>query len=91
MPSYRERFVSAAHLFWTSYTTTIAPAPWSRDIDPHAAAHGLACLLARVAGRSKLEYLSTQERVHQQEIVLKLINNPPSSVLQLIDRFQSEL
>jgi aminoglycoside phosphotransferase (APT) family kinase protein len=91
IPSYREKFISAAHIFWTAYTTTIAPAAWSRDIDPHAAAHGAACLLARVAGRSKLEYLSAEERMHQQEIMLKLINDPPSSVLQLIDRFQAEL
>jgi thiamine kinase-like enzyme len=91
IPSHRDRFISAVHLFWTSYTTTIAPAPWSIDIDVHAAAHGVACLLARVAGRSKLEYLSTQERVHQQEITLKLLAHRPTSVLQLLDRFVAEL
>jgi len=91
IPAYRERFISAAHLFWTSYTTTIAPAPWSIDIDTHAAAHGIACLLARVAGRSKLEYLSAEERMHQQEITLKLLAHRPTSVLQLIDRFVAEL
>jgi tRNA A-37 threonylcarbamoyl transferase component Bud32 len=89
--THRERFISAAHLFWTSYTTTIAPAPWALDIDPHAAAHGLACLLARVAGRSKLEYLTVEERAHQQHIVLNLMSDPPTSVLQLVDRFQSGL
>jgi 5-methylthioribose kinase len=88
---HRERFISAAHLFWTSYSTTIAPTPWAIDIDPHAAAHGLACLLARVAGRSKLEYLSAEERAHQQQIVLKLMSDPPTSVLRMVDRFQSEL
>jgi hypothetical protein len=91
IPSHRDRFISAVHLFWTSYTTTIAPAPWSIDIDLHAAAHGLACLLARVAGRSKLEYLSAEERLHQQEIILKLLAHPPTSVLQLLDRFVAEL
>jgi 5-methylthioribose kinase len=91
IPSHRDRFISAAHLFWSAYHTTIAPAPWSLDIDPHAASHALACLLARVAGRSKLEYLSPQERQHQQEITIKVLANPPTSVLQLIERFQSEL
>jgi len=91
IPSYRKRFISAAHIFWTSYTTAMAPAPWSIDIDPHAAAHGVACLLARVAGRSKLEYLSAEERMHQQEITLKLLAHRPASVLQLLDRFVAEL
>ncbi len=91
IPSYRERFISATHIFWTAYTTAITAAAWSKDIDAHAAAHGLACLLARVAGRSKLEYLSAEERLHQQEITLKLLNHPPSSVLQLLDRFVAEL
>lgn len=85
--AHREQFISAARLFWSAYTTTISAAGWAIDIDPHAAAHGLACTLARVAGRSKLEYLTAEERVHQQEIVLKLMSTPPSSVLQLIERF----
>jgi 5-methylthioribose kinase len=91
LPGYRQRFISATHIFWSAYTTTIAPAAWSKDVDIHAAAHGVACLLARVAGRSKLEYLSQEERMHQQEIAIKLLGNPPTSVLQLIDRFTAEL
>ena len=91
MPAHRERFISATHIFWSSYTTAIAPAPWSRDMDIHAAAHGLACTLARVAGRSKLEYLTPEQRTHQQMIMLKLMSNPPSSVLRLIEGFAAEL
>ncbi len=91
MAGHCERFISAAHIFWSAYTTTIAPAPWAIDMDPHAAAHGLACTLARVAGRSKLEYLTAEERTHQQMIMVKLMDKPPSSVLQLIERFAAEL
>jgi hypothetical protein len=91
MPAHRDRFVSAVHIFWSAYTTMIAPAPWSIDMDIHAASHGLACTLARVAGRSKLEYLSAEQRSRQQQVVLKLMNAPPTSVLQLLDRFVAEL
>src|SRR4051812_9388638 len=89
-PSHRQKFISAALLFWSSYLAA-ADSSLSIDIDPPAADHGLACLLARVAGRSKLEYLSQEERQRQQEITLKLMNDPPTSVLQLIDRFTAEL
>ena len=91
MPAHRERFISAAHIFWSAYTTTISPAAWAIDIDASASAHGVACTLARVAGRSKLEYLTAEERTHQQMIMLKLMNDPPASVLQLIERFAAEL
>jgi hypothetical protein len=91
MPAHRDRFISATHIFWSAYTTAIAPASWSFDMDIHAAAHGLACTLARVAGRSKLEYLSADERSRQQQVVLKLMDQPPTSVLQLLDRFVAEL
>ncbi len=91
LPSYRQKFISAAHLFWTSYTSAISSAPWAIDIDPPAASHALACLVARVAGRSKLEYLSQDQRTRQPESSINLMHEPPTSVLQLIDRFQSEL
>ena len=49
--------------------------------------HTLGCLLARVAGRSPLEYLDEEELVHQREAVLELIHNPPESVPGLVEDF----
>jgi tRNA A-37 threonylcarbamoyl transferase component Bud32 len=91
LPAHRQRFIWAAELFWSSYTTTLAGARWSSDIDIHAAAHGAACLLARVAGRSKLEYLTAEQRERQKEIAVKLLEQRPASVLQLIERFAKEV
>jgi len=43
------------------------------DFESRVVRHTLACLLARVAGRSKLEYFSTDHHRAQQEVVLQLI------------------
>jgi hypothetical protein len=47
--------------------------------------HTLACLLARVIGRSPLEYLSTDERRRQEELVLHLIPQEHPTVPGIIE------
>ena len=42
--------------------------------------HTLACLLARVAGRSPLEYLDATERARQRDAVLRLMADPPGTI-----------
>jgi len=43
--------------------------------DQRAARHTLACLLARVAGRSPLEYLNAEERERQRKIVISMMQS----------------
>jgi hypothetical protein len=43
--------------------------------------------LARVAGRSPLEYLSPKERALQRSVVIALISDPPATVAELATRF----
>src|SRR5207253_6106542 len=47
----RGDFTQAALLYWRAYAG-------ERQLEPRAVRHTLACLLARVAGRSPLEYLN---------------------------------
>ncbi len=47
--------------------------------------HTLACLLARGAGRSQLEYLSAGEKRQQVERVLGFIEKPPPNLFALVD------
>jgi hypothetical protein len=42
--------------------------------------NALGCLLARVRGRSTLEYMPEAERADQARVVLGLMNNPPATV-----------
>jgi 5-methylthioribose kinase len=60
-------------------------------LEQRAVRHTLGCLLARVAGRSPLEYLAEEELVRQREAVLGLIRNPPGSVPGLAGGFVGRL
>jgi hypothetical protein len=53
--------------------------------------HTLACLLARVAGRSPLEYLDATERRQQLETVLHLMKQTPLYVDDLVENFITHL
>lgn len=87
LPERRHDFLLAALGFWQSYQTwTPYPAFESRSVR-----HSLACLLARVRGRSPLEYLGPGERERQAEAVLAIMQNVPSQMAILIERFEKEL
>ncbi len=82
----RGLLADAAALFWRVYFKEIAPLGWV-GFELRAVRHTLGCLLARVAGKSRLEYLRAQEIRRQQHVVLQLIADPPASVIDLIHQF----
>jgi len=86
-PGERNRLASAAELFWQVYLEAISQVDWADDLEPRVARHTLGCLLARVAGKSPLEYLTPAEGTRQRETVLGLMSQPPASVPDLIDKF----
>lgn len=59
----------------------------SGDFEARAVRHTLACLLARVAGRSPLEYLDEAARVRQRQAILALLPTPPTTVPALVELF----
>ncbi len=87
LPEYRARLASAAELFWQVYLEEVMPLDWSGALEPRVVRHTMACLLARVAGKSPLEYLSPEEVTRQLAAVTALILNPPSTVPDLIAEF----
>jgi aminoglycoside phosphotransferase (APT) family kinase protein len=91
LPAHRGAFAAAARNYWTHYRETIGDVAWAADIEPRAVRHTLGCLLARVRGRSPLEYLSEEERTRQASAVVRLMARPPATVAELIDRFLAEL
>jgi aminoglycoside phosphotransferase (APT) family kinase protein len=80
-PAWRAEFARAAHLYWQSYD--------DRSSEQRAVRHVLGCLLARVDGRSPLEYLGSAERGRQRAAVLRLMAKPPAGIGPLIDQFIS--
>jgi len=83
----RHAFAKAANYYWQVYLQTVGNTSWARDLEPYAVRHTLACLLARVAGRSLLEYLDATARVRQREAVLALLSNVPTTIADLVDQF----
>jgi 5-methylthioribose kinase len=87
----RARFAEAAHAYWQTYRKEVDAMPWAAEVEERAVGHTLACLLARVAGRSTLEYLDESERTRQRSVVVDLIQSMPERVPDLIDRFIERL
>jgi aminoglycoside phosphotransferase (APT) family kinase protein len=96
----RADFAAAAWRYWQAYVGSLntlvgdvraqhAAPLQDRTIalEIRAVRHTLACLLARVRGRSPLEYLSYKEQNRQCTAVLPLMRNPPRSIRELIDAF----
>lgn len=92
LTAQRALFGKATVLYWQTYRETLGDVPWARDlVEPRAVRHALGCMLARVAGRSPLEYLSAAERTRQREAVLSLLRQPPYRVQDLVSEFLSRL
>jgi 5-methylthioribose kinase len=83
----RADFVHAAGIYWQRYVDAVGDFPaWDR-YETRAVRHTLSCLLARVDGRSPLEYLTADERSRQRALVLALMAQPPATLPQLIQTF----
>jgi hypothetical protein len=89
LKSKRRAFAQAAEVYWRTYLQHLGQVAWIADLEERAVRHTLGCLLARVAGRSPLEYLSAPERQHQQEYVSALLGSPPTHIPDLIQQFAS--
>lgn len=87
----RPAFVQAALLFAERYLDGLNGLEWRTTVESRAVRHTVACLLARVAGRSTLEYLSADERARQQEIAQAMMKAPAKCVSGLIHEFYERL
>jgi aminoglycoside phosphotransferase (APT) family kinase protein len=91
LPALRKAFVQAALRYWGAYDETLGPINWRLGLEPRIVRHTLGCLLARVAGRSTLEYLDASERQRQRRVVARLMQRPPATVAELIAAFITQI
>ncbi len=106
LPAHRYRFVRAAALFLNSYWRTVGAIcdgeaegvsepvhteAWAFGMSEMTVSHTLACLLARVAGRSPLEYLDDAARERQRSAALALMARPPETEQGLFAGFLERL
>jgi aminoglycoside phosphotransferase (APT) family kinase protein len=78
----RPVLAAAARRYWQVYAQNGGLAAEGPSVR-----HTLGCLLARVAGRSPLEYLDQEERRRQQWAVGPLLGDPPGTMPELTERF----
>lgn len=87
----REAFLAAARAYWSRYAARTEGEPWRRGLEERAVRHTLGCSLARVAGRSQLEYLSVAEKERQRELLMPLLEEPPRTYDALVDAWDEAL
>jgi hypothetical protein len=87
----REAFAQAFRDYWQNYLAALGDVSWQQGFEPRVVRHTLGCLLGRVAGRSPLEYLSPVERSRQQAAVVDVMQEPPQTVVELMQRFLASL
>ena len=90
-PAQRRDFLEAARWYWQSYRMHGGELARGADLEARAVRHTLACLLARVDGRSPLEYLTEEERHRQRQIVLGILPAPPARLADLFEVFGTAL
>lgn len=91
LPEQGPALAQAALQYWQTYRDALYGLDWIDALESRAVQHTLACLLARVAGRSKLEYFDEAERNRQKKVVLKMIQNTPRQMFDLIQQFSASL
>jgi tRNA A-37 threonylcarbamoyl transferase component Bud32 len=87
LPARREAFAAAAGAYWERYSSLVSAEPWAGDLEGRAVRKTLGVLLARVRGRSPLEYLDRTERDRQAAAVIDLMSAPPPTVPALTAAF----
>jgi hypothetical protein len=84
---HRVRFLTAAQLWLMLYLLAVSQEPWAEGLESRIIRQTLGCLLARVRGRSQLEYLSQAERDLQAGAVVALMREPCETFASLCLRF----
>jgi aminoglycoside phosphotransferase (APT) family kinase protein len=90
-PALRQQFLEMAVLFWKEYRAGVRTLIWAGELDARVVRHTLACLVARVAGRSPLEYLSDEEKARQTAIVLEMMSKPDATIEQFLGQLGARL
>jgi aminoglycoside phosphotransferase (APT) family kinase protein len=87
LKEHRRAFAEAALFYWNHYFAQLQNVEWKEQLEERAVRHTLACLLARVAGRSPLEYLDATQRDVQKNVVIQIMERPPRKMPDLIRDF----
>jgi 5-methylthioribose kinase len=90
LPARRTELLASVTVYWDAYCDTVGEAAFFDGLEERAVRHACGCLLARVRGRSQLEYLSDAEKDRQAGAVLAILPGPPT-LRELRDGFADAL
>jgi hypothetical protein len=91
LPEHRNKLFQGLLSALEGYRFALGDTKWWRDIEGRAVRHTLGCLLARVEGRSQLEYLDKKERSRQRAVALSFLRNVPATIHELVSEFDKRL
>lgn len=80
LPSLQTAFLESLTGFWNAYQLEAHALFSGPDFESRVVRHHMACMLARVDGRSPLEYLSEPNRSILRRLALSGIQNPPRRI-----------
>lgn len=90
LPASRKSFLRMARAYWRAYSQSMTP--HMRDaVEQRAPRHALACFLARMAGRSPLEYLDQRQRQQLTAIALEFMRLEVVDMQTLISLYERRL
>ena len=89
LPGSRSDLFKSTKIYFKSYQAQNPP--WNKKIEKRTIAHTLGCLLARVHGRSPLEYLTDRECHIQSDLVLEIVETATDQLLSFIDLYHQRL
>lgn len=88
LATHRVAFLDACQTFWATYRDVADPRLTSSDRERQTVGHLSACLLARIDGKSPLEYLDASERDTQRNAALALMSSTPATVGDAVHLFE---
>jgi 5-methylthioribose kinase len=83
----RETFAQVTIQYWNAYASVLTDLPWQEGFQARCVCHAVGCLLARVAGKSPLEYLSNSARTTQLSAAISLMRRSPGTICELVARY----
>lgn len=89
LPHLKLGLQEAALAFWNSYIKTIGIV--EAETEKRSVDHTLGCLLARVKGRSPVNFLTPDEQNRQVQLALEIIEKNILTIPKLVESFISKL
>jgi len=86
-----DQYLAAGRACWEAYKEAAGGLLAHSDYEARAVRHTAGCLLARVEGKSPLEYLTPAQRTRQRQLALRLMDVPPLSMTSVFETFSREL